>query len=80
VEVRGGALDLILRSATPAEVPQLLLGHLALGSSMALLLGKRLQNLVVLTRADSGMAFEVVAPVAFVPMTGEAERKAADGP
>ncbi len=72
--------DAIILTAAPADVPQPLLDQLRPGGKMVLPLGKYLQDLVVLTKTAGGIAREVVAPVRFVPMTGEAEGTAAEVP
>lgn len=67
--------DAIILTAAPAEVPQPLLDQLKIGGKMVLPVGTGVQELVVLTKTASGIEREVVAPVRFVPMTGEAERE-----
>jgi len=65
--------DAILLTAAPEKVPQPLLDQLKTGGRMVVPLGRFVQDLVVLTKTDGGVAREVVAPVRFVPMTGEAQ-------
>ncbi|HEX5758512.1 MAG TPA: protein-L-isoaspartate(D-aspartate) O-methyltransferase [Thermoanaerobaculia bacterium] len=65
--------DAILLTAAPPEVPQPLLDQLKVGGKMVLPLGRWWQELIVLTKTPSGIVREQVAPVRFVPMTGEAE-------
>ncbi len=67
--------DAIILTAAPAAVPEPLLAQLAIGGKMVLPLGKDLQDLVVLTKTPTGVERQVVAPVRFVPMTGEAEKE-----
>ncbi|MGH9363520.1 MAG: protein-L-isoaspartate(D-aspartate) O-methyltransferase [Thermoanaerobaculia bacterium] len=65
--------DAILLTAAPTEVPPPLLGQLKMGGKMVLPLGRWWQELVMLTKTPSGVVREEVAPVRFVPMTGEAD-------
>ncbi len=68
--------DAVLLTAAPTDVPQPLLDQLKVGGKMVLPIGRWWQELVVLTKTPKGIVREEVAPVRFVPMTGEAE----DGP
>jgi protein-L-isoaspartate(D-aspartate) O-methyltransferase len=64
--------DAILVTAAPHHVPQPLVDQLAVGGRMVLPLGTDSQELVVLEKQPDGeLARSVVAPVMFVPMTGE---------
>jgi protein-L-isoaspartate(D-aspartate) O-methyltransferase len=65
--------DAVLLTAAPTDVPQPLLDQLKMGGKMVLPIGRWWQELVVLTKTPKGIAREEVAPVRFVPMTGEAE-------
>ena len=68
--------DAILVAAAPEQVPQPLLDQLAVGGRMILPLGeKSSQSLVLIRRTEHGYERTTLLPVAFVPMTGEAERK-----
>jgi protein-L-isoaspartate(D-aspartate) O-methyltransferase len=67
--------DAIILTAAPAAVPDPLLAQLKTGGKMVLPLGKDFQDLVVLTKTATGVERQVVAPVRFVPMTGEAEKE-----
>ena len=68
--------DAILVSASPEQVPQPLLDQLAVGGRMILPLGeKSSQNLVLIRRTENGYERTTLLPVAFVPMTGEAQEK-----
>lgn len=68
--------DAILVSASPEQVPQPLLDQLAVGGRMILPLGdKSSQNLVLIQRTPHGYERTTLLPVAFVPMTGGAEKK-----
>lgn len=65
--------DAIILTAAPEHVPQPLVDQLAVGGRMILPLGKRMQRLILLTKTADGVTREDLLPVAFVPMTGEAE-------
>lgn len=67
--------DAIILTAAPEHVPQPLLDQLAPGGRMILPLGKTLQKLVILTNTTAGIQRKELLPVAFVPMTGEAETR-----
>lgn len=69
--------DAIIVTAAPDHVPQPLLDQLAIGGRMILPVGKFLQELVLIRRTDKGFERTTLLPVAFVPMTGEAEKKKA---
>jgi protein-L-isoaspartate(D-aspartate) O-methyltransferase len=67
--------DMIIVAAAPDHIPQPLLDQLAVGGKMVIPVGRYFQNLLLLEKtADGSINQTVVAPVAFVPMTGEAER------
>lgn len=67
--------DAIILAAAPTEIPVPLTEQLAIGGHLVLPVGPRFrQELIVVTRTKSGLERERVTPVAFVPMTGEAQR------
>ena len=66
--------DAILITAAPPEVPEPLLDQLAMGGRLVVPIGRHSQELVVLTRTESGVEKRSVIPVRFVPMTGEAQK------
>lgn len=66
--------DAIIVTAAPGEVPQPLIDQLRMGGRMVIPVGGSQQTLAVITRTAEGTIREDVAPVRFVPMTGEAER------
>ncbi len=70
--------DAILITAAPPELPEPLTQQLALGGRLIAPIGKRDQELVVVTRTRAGLQREAVIPVRFVPMTGEAQRARGD--
>jgi protein-L-isoaspartate(D-aspartate) O-methyltransferase len=65
--------DAIIVTAAPDHVPQPLLDQLAVGGRMILPVGDWDQELVLITRSETGFERRRVLPVRFVPMTGEAE-------
>ena len=68
--------DAILVSAAPDHIPQPLLDQLAVGGRMILPLGKKFsQDLMQIRRTHSGYERTPLLPVAFVPMTGEAQER-----
>lgn len=71
--------DVIIVAAAPDHVPQPLVDQLAVGGRLVIPVGRGQQELVVIEkRRDGSLRREVVAPVLFVPMTGEAQRPARD--
>ena len=72
--------DAILVTAAPEELPAPLLEQLAPGGRLVIPVGGESQELQVHRRTEHGVTVERVAPVRFVPMTGEAEgKKGRDG-
>ena len=68
--------DAILVTAAPDHLPQPLLDQLAGGGRMILPLGKKFsQDLTLIRRTPKGYERTKLLPVAFVPMTGEAQEK-----
>ncbi len=68
--------DIIILAAAPPEVPPALLDQLALGGRLVLPVGaeRGAQQLLLIKKDHNGeLTREVIAPVAFVPMTGEAQ-------
>ncbi len=63
--------DAIIVTAAPPKIPPPLLDQLAVGGRMVLPVGEYVQELVVVTKTESGLDMENVLPVRFVPMTGE---------
>jgi protein-L-isoaspartate(D-aspartate) O-methyltransferase len=64
---------IILTAAPPRDVPRPLLEQLKPGGRLVAPLGRGIQDLVRITRTPDGYKREVLAPVAFVPMTGKAQ-------
>ena len=65
--------DAIILTAAPAHIQQPLLDQLAIGGRLILPLRKTVQKLMLIRRTQEGWRKEELLPVAFVPMTGEAE-------
>lgn len=67
--------DVIIVAAAPEHVPEPLIDQLAPGGRLVIPVGGYFQTLLVLSkRADGTVDRRSVAPVAFVPMTGEARQ------
>lgn len=66
--------DAIILTAAPDHIPQPLIDQLTIGGRLILPIGKFFQNLVLLRRTEQGYEQTTLLPVAFVPMTGEAEK------
>lgn len=84
VEVRAGdgyrgwpdraPFDAIILAAAPEKIPTPLKQQLAVGGRLVLPVGRQYrQELKVITRTKAGFREETILPVAFVPMTGEAQ-------
>ncbi len=68
--------DVIIVAAAPNHVPQPLVDQLAPGGRLVLPVGGYPQQLTLITKgADGTIRRRVIAPVLFVPMTGEAQGK-----
>jgi protein-L-isoaspartate(D-aspartate) O-methyltransferase len=66
--------DVIIVSAAPDHVPQPLIDQLAVGGRLVIPVGRYSQDLVLIEkRPDGSLHRTSIAPVQFVPMTGEAE-------
>jgi len=68
--------DLIIVAAAPDHVPPPLIDQLAPGGRLVIPVGDARQELLLIVKGEDGVVRrESVAPVMFVPMTGEAMRK-----
>jgi protein-L-isoaspartate(D-aspartate) O-methyltransferase len=68
--------DAIIVTAAPEHIPQPLIDQLAVGGRMILPVGGRAyQNLVLVTRDETGVEQRELLGVMFVPMTGEAQER-----
>ena len=71
--------EIIIVAAAPDHVPQALVEQLSPGGKMVIPVGRFHQNLLVIEKAmDGTVSQRNVAPVAFVPMTGEAQNPPAE--
>lgn len=67
--------DLILVTAAPGHVPPSLIEQLAVGGRLVIPVGRPFQELLLLEkRPDGTIQRKTIAPVLFVPMTGEAQK------
>jgi protein-L-isoaspartate(D-aspartate) O-methyltransferase len=65
--------DAIVVTAAPRRIPQPLVDQLRVGGKLVIPLGKEWQELIIVTKTETGVTTEKVVPVLFVPMTGKAE-------
>lgn len=63
--------DAIVVTAAPDEVPQALVAQLAVRGKMVVPVGTNFQQMVIMTKTESGVVERRTIPVAFVPMTGK---------
>ena len=63
--------DAIVVTAAPDEVPQALVNQLALKGKMVIPVGTTFQEMVIITRDESGVVERRTIPVRFVPMVGK---------
>ena len=71
--------DAIIVTAAPPRVPQPLLDQLKVGGRMIIPVGTVRQGLILIQRTKTGYKRQNILPVAFVPMTGEAQQKQGKG-
>ena len=67
--------DAVILTAAPPTIPQPLLDQLKVGGRMVVPVGSFVQDLLLLTKTPQGIVQRTVAPVRFVPMTGEVQKK-----
>jgi protein-L-isoaspartate(D-aspartate) O-methyltransferase len=77
--VEHSPFDAVIVTAAPEHVPQPLVEQLKVGGRMVIPVGGRFQDLVVMTKTADGLEKESLGPVIFVPMTGEARDRPAEG-
>jgi len=65
--------DGIVVTAAPPQIPQPLLEQLKVGGRLVVPVGVDVQQLVRITRTETGFREERLVPVRFVPMTGEVQ-------
>ncbi len=70
-----GPFDAIVVTAAAPTVPKPLLEQLVVGGRLVIPVGERSQELLVVTRTESGFREQKVLPVRFVPMTGRAQEE-----
>jgi protein-L-isoaspartate(D-aspartate) O-methyltransferase len=63
--------DAIVVTAAPEEVPQALVDQLAFRGKMVIPVGSTFQEMVIITKDESGVVARRTIPVRFVPMTGK---------
>jgi protein-L-isoaspartate(D-aspartate) O-methyltransferase len=63
--------DAIVVTAAPDQVPQALVDQLAFRGKMVIPVGTTFQEMVIITRDESGVIERRTIPVRFVPMTGK---------
>ncbi len=63
--------DAIVVTAAPDQVPQALVEQLAVRGKMVVPVGSGFQQMVIITKTESGVVERRTIPVAFVPMTGK---------
>ena len=63
--------DAIVVTAAPDQVPQALVDQLAFRGKMVIPVGTTFQEMVIITRDNSGVVEQRTIPVQFVPMTGK---------
>jgi protein-L-isoaspartate(D-aspartate) O-methyltransferase len=67
--------DGVIVTAAPDHIPQPLVDQLKVGGRLVIPVGDVFQELMVVTKTETGIRKTNVIPVRFVPMTGEAEKK-----
>ena len=67
--------DAIVVTAAPDHVPPALVEQLAVGARLVIPVGNFFQDILIVTKTETGTTTESVLPVRFVPMTGEAQRR-----
>ena len=67
--------DGIIVTCAPDKIPQPLIDQLAEGGRMVIPVGTRLQELVLVEKKEGKITQKNVAPVLFVPMTGEGVKR-----
>ena len=66
--------DAIVVTAAPDEVPKKLVDQLAVRGKMVIPVGTTFQEMVIITRDNSGVIEHRTIPVRFVPMTGKPDQ------
>ncbi|HHI02264.1 MAG TPA: protein-L-isoaspartate O-methyltransferase, partial [candidate division Zixibacteria bacterium] len=63
--------DAIMVTAAAPEIPQPLIDQLKIGGRMVIPVGEGYQDLILITKNETGVVRKSIIPVRFVPMTGE---------
>lgn len=66
--------DAIIITAAPPKIPKPLIEQMAIGGQMIVPVGKLFQELVLVTKTETGVKKKKLLPVRFVPMTGEIQK------
>ena len=67
--------DGVIVTAAPDHIPQPLVDQLKVGAKLVIPVGDVFQELMVITKTETGIKKMNAIPVRFVPMTGEAEKR-----
>ncbi|MCK4403953.1 MAG: protein-L-isoaspartate(D-aspartate) O-methyltransferase [candidate division Zixibacteria bacterium] len=67
--------DGVIVTAAPDHIPQPLVDQLKVGGRLVIPVGDVFQELMVITKTETGIKKMNAIPVRFVPMTGEAEKR-----
>jgi protein-L-isoaspartate(D-aspartate) O-methyltransferase len=67
--------DAIILTAAPPRLPKPLIDQLKVGGRMVVPVGDFLQDLRLIIKTEDGLESRKVAPVRFVPMTGEVQEE-----
>ena len=71
--VEHAPFDAIVVTAAPQQIPQALIDQLAVGGKMVIPVGAGTQDLMSITKTESGLIEKRMIGVRFVPMTGHPE-------
>jgi protein-L-isoaspartate(D-aspartate) O-methyltransferase len=63
--------DAIVVTAAPEQVPKALIDQLAIRGKMVIPVGSSFQEMVIITKNETGVVERRTIPVRFVPMTGK---------
>jgi protein-L-isoaspartate(D-aspartate) O-methyltransferase len=74
--VEHAPFDAIVVTAAPDHIPQALVDQLAFRGKMVIPVGTTFQQMVIVSKNESGVVEQRTIPVRFVPMTGKPNRSA----
>lgn len=63
--------DAIIVTAAPDHIPKALIDQLALNGKLVIPVGRRNQEMIIMTKTPDGLTKQKTIPVRFVPMTGD---------